>query len=1220
MEKLLDRMPSLKKTQQPGSCIMPMFGGMQGLDDVREFVKETTVIKVDDNRRRRVAAIHLAAMNGHHGVFEVLRKKFEVDINTPDSDKETALMWAVKKGHLTAMKELIRQGADVNLQNKYDCSALHLAISGNQYDMVKALIISEEIDMNTERIKNPRWPIEMAANHNNLKMVKCLLKKNIKILPANKHEALTIAAKRGYTKVVEAILDKEPDLLNKPDDNGNTALMLAAESGMMETVKFLIQERKAKLTNRNNLRVSIFDIAMQQKSNELLEYLINLNTDGTCLWEINDSFYIHTAVANGDIQKIKFLQDSEGAGVLLQQDENGNSFVHTAAANNCHELLDHLLRDDDDFSELQNKMNETALHVAVKRGHLESVRVLLDKQARLDVADNNGQTPLHAAVASNSASLKIVELLLEKMLGPMQETLLNEQDSNGNTALHLAAMHRRPEVIRLLQKLYPDTENKDGETALHVAAKVGTAEEVRTILQMFYTNTGTNIDHKDEAGYSALYHSACAGDPEKLSLIMSYGADLSQTTDNGGTILHGMIDLNKEYPALSDKYIKVYHEIVDWSTRWYCRKNGFRCPQDHTTKYYLLQMKAVHQLTSGLFYDGWNVLQYACKQGTGELLKKILVTPNVYKFCQNSPLRDKNKMVKQIQGSSEAIGTDDKRGFLALTLAQSPGDVYDVTYLIPGNQPKKEDKMDKEEYRDKDKDKSDGEDVEVRSSQKCCVNISPPIAKSCLGYIVDTDQEEFINAVLDSEPFNFLVRKYWTLCRRVFEALMWIHVIYMILFTYFMIPTSDWLNFRFHILQSTVEEEIVDHFYPISLYGIFLIWPAFILAYELVVAIYFLKHSHRLEMFRKLNIGVITSGLMRIPIGVLVFCFENLSHISSLAFCLSSIAWYVMCVYANNAHSYLESLAFVYIFGWMHTINYVKGFKDWNALASILKQILLKDITRFIYIYIFVFISFGYAVHVLIQADYNMSPDTRSSTNTIYMTFYRMLSPRNILDVSEDQDYKLSGGKVSVLRGICAAYSILSTVVLMNMLIAMMNSTYSEVKSNRSTAWRIESLRMALWFQCHVPLFQVLHLVKVPTMFDHKQNRWYLVHEPEKVELWDEEEDTKDAERVKELDRKRDGDDDDSDDEAAREKMMNCVKELKMEMISSREKDKSQMMNCIAGMMEEMKLLRQSLATKTDDAQKATLEIKNLKAEIKQIHELCLENCQLARLNRSTHS
>ena len=241
-----------------------------------------------------------------------------------------------------------------------------------------------------------------------------------------------------------------------------------------------------------------------------------------------------------------------------------------------------------------------------------------------------------------------------------------------------------------------------------------------------------------------------------------------------------------------------------------------------------------------------------------------------------------------------------------------------------------------------------------------------------------------------------------------------------------------------------------------------------------------------------------------------------------------------------------------------------------------------------------------------------MNPDARPSTNTLYMTFYRMLSPGNILDVSEDQDYKNSGGSVSVLRGICAAYSILSSVVLMNMLIAMMNSTYSDAKSNRSTAWRIKSLKMVLWFLNHVPLFRVLHLVRVPTMFDHKQNRWYLVHEPEKLESWDDEyiANLKDAEKAKELDRRSVSDDDESNDETAKNKIIHCVKELKLEMISLMESDKSQIMNYMATMMEEM-------ATKT---QKATLEIKNLKSEIKQIHELCLENCQLARLNRSTYT
>ena len=120
--------------------------------------------------------------------------------------------------------------------------------------------------------------------------------------------------------------------------------------------------------------------------------------------------------------------------------------------------------------------------------------------------------------------------------------------------------------------------------------------------------------------------------------------------------------------------------------------------------------------------------------------------------------------------------------------------------------------------------------------------------------------------------------------------------------------------------------------------------------------------------------------------------------------------------------------------------------KDWNAFANILKHIILKDVTRFIYIYIFILISFGYAIHVLLQSDYLGVPEHQQSTDTIYLMFYRMLSPGNVLDVSEDDNYKLSGGSIPILRACCAAYTCLSSVVLVNILIAMMNSTYSDVR------------------------------------------------------------------------------------------------------------------------------------------------------------------------------
>ena len=51
--------------------------------------------------------------------------------------------------------------------------------------------------------------------------------------------------------------------------------------------------------------------------------------------------------------------------------------------------------------------------------------------------------------------------------------------------------------------------------------------------------------------------------------------------------------------------------------------------------------------------------------------------------------------------------------------------------------------------------------------------------------------------MLTEYPFKSLVGNYWTLCRRTHEALMWIHVVYMICFTYFVMPSNAWLHWRF---------------------------------------------------------------------------------------------------------------------------------------------------------------------------------------------------------------------------------------------------------------------------------------------------------------------------------------------------------------------------------------------------------------------------------------
>ena len=1127
--------------------------------------------------KTRMNAAHLAAVNDHHKLLSLLAKH-EVDLNAQDSSNETPLMWAVQKGNLDTFKELLRLGVDPNCINKFQCSALHLAVSNGQIETAEILIDNPATDLNLERIKNPRWVVEMVAKHNYVPLMKKLMeaKTRVRITQSNIIGALFIASKHGFEQIIEEILKENEKFINMVDDLGNTPVMVATENGNLAAVKMLIEMFSADLTLRNNFRETVYDLAMRQNSIDLLKYLMDQTKSDHML----NPVYLHSAAASGDIEKLDFILSA--GPKLLESDTNDNTIFHTAAANNANEVLRYYLHKDDDLTDLQNMDGETPLHVSVRKGNLECVKTLLSMYARVDIGDKKNQNPLHVAVSSSSANEEIVSLLVARMK-ETYETLLNEQDCNGNTALHLAAFYRREELMEYLIDVDPEVENTDGETALHTAVRSGTTREVRTLLKLFYNSKKRNVDKKDEKGHTALFKSIEVGDHEKFELLLRYGADLTLKGSDGSTCMHQMIIYNRRDLFASDKFIAIYYTIVKGSVEWYCRKEALKYPMENTKEYFEYQMKAVRFLTSELYYDKCNALQFASKLGTGNLLKAMLQTRDVYKFTYDSKftLPDVNDKCHMPAKYNRVL-----RNFLEDKSRASDLALYDVTHLIPMTESRHYEPLQLE--------------VDLYVGSKLLQAKIRRTAKSCLEFIVNTNDENFINDTLDAEPFKFLVSKYWTLCRRGYEVLMWIHVVFMILFTYFSMPSSEFLSNRFNSLNNSSDPEDFKHkLNSVSLLGIFLIWPVFVMIYEIAMGVYYLSTFRRTGrllkkgLFGSRKISDITSGLMRIPVGAMLFVFDNLSHISSISFCCSSVAWFVMAIYTDNPHAYLESLSIVLIFGWLHTINYVKGFKDWNYLASILKEILIKDITRFIYIYIFVLISFGYAIHALIQADYHLNPDSRHPSSTIYLTFYRMLSPGNILDVSEEKGYAESGGSVGILRAVCAAYSVLSTVVLMNMLIAMMNSTYSDIRNNKSTAWRIESLKIALWFEQKIPFLRRWNLLGFSAKLDYEQDRWYL---SKVTEINLDEAYWENLRKESELSKEGNGD----------------AESTKI----NRHEMERPFVSVMGDLSAQVESLKESLAAREDDNRLIKIVLNDLRTEIRRIHELSLETCTLSKLTR----
>lgn len=105
------------------------------------------------------------------------------------------------------------------------------------------------------------------------------------------------------------------------------------------------------------------------------------------------------------------------------------------------------------------------MHEAALKGHVDVVKVLLARQAKVDAANDSGATPLHDA--ATTGKLEIARMLIGKG-APVN---LKDKET-GATPLHQAASWGHLEVVELLLEKGAELNaaNKEGLTAMGAAA------------------------------------------------------------------------------------------------------------------------------------------------------------------------------------------------------------------------------------------------------------------------------------------------------------------------------------------------------------------------------------------------------------------------------------------------------------------------------------------------------------------------------------------------------------------------------------------------------------------------------------------------------------------------------------------------------------------------------------------------------------------------------
>ena len=273
---------------------------------------------------------------------------------------------------------------------------------------------------------------------------------------------------------------------------------------------------------------------------------------------------LRDAVKDNKPKKIKkILKKYKGDPRILMVGMDGDASLLHAIAKGGDKDLTALLMKRGLNPNCQDDKGDTPLNAVLTLGansqdqaHSEVMQELLKGRARLDVPNQQGQTPVHRAVELKS------EALLKEFAGKRGFKAANEMpDANGKMPIQLAIDGGNPKEFRKLDALLrkkgldPKTFRipPKNETLLHYAAGKNDPKMVKRLLDSGFAATDTDAD-----GNTPL-HKLVNGDNKDIdaasSLLLQNGASLATPNNAGETPLHKALDVNFDTTPPYDKWM-----------------------------------------------------------------------------------------------------------------------------------------------------------------------------------------------------------------------------------------------------------------------------------------------------------------------------------------------------------------------------------------------------------------------------------------------------------------------------------------------------------------------------------------------------------------------------------------------------------------------------------------------------------------------------------------
>ena len=152
---------------------------------------------------------------------------------------------------------------------------------------------------------------------------------------------------------------------------------------------------------------------------------------------------------------------------IKQEDVSGWTPLHMAAHMGNKAFVKLLLENDNSCAYLKNKAGLSALHIAAKKGNVNVMKELTTVCPDIyELLNKRDQSALH--VAAESGERLAVEFFLKR---PEFNGLINDQDVDGNTPMHLAAINGHYGIVSQMARcrgVNANAMNSKGSTTMDI--------------------------------------------------------------------------------------------------------------------------------------------------------------------------------------------------------------------------------------------------------------------------------------------------------------------------------------------------------------------------------------------------------------------------------------------------------------------------------------------------------------------------------------------------------------------------------------------------------------------------------------------------------------------------------------------------------------------------------------------------------------------------------